>query len=433
MNEAFAERSSSGVKTRLSIMMLLQYAIWGAWLPLLYPYITEHLGWTSKEFGAIAALGASGALLAPFISGQIADRWFSTERFLAFSHAAGGVLVWLLASLGKDQYTAFCVLSFFYGLIYAPTIPLTNSISFHNLNDSEKEFGGVRVWGTIGWIAAGIAMGHWLLHAGGTGTPDEAAAARYAGMADCFRLSAILGWALALFCIILPHTPPQKSTERAFAPLAAIGELRKRTLWVLFLVAFPISVVHQFYFVHTAKFVNQTVSASAKAAETLEPIFGWGGASLMTIGQIAEIVVIACMALVLARWSRKTILLIGLTAYIVRFAVFAFLPIPEAVVPALALHGLCFGCFFFVAFIIVDEECGKDVRASAQGLFNFIVVGVGIIAGNLFAGEIGTIAEGEDGTLDYGYLYLVPLVITAAAALIMLLLYPGGRREAEPA
>ena len=418
-------RTPSSVPLRLSIMMFFQYAIWGAWLPLLYPYVTSHLGWTAKEFGAIAALGACGALLAPFISGQIADRWFSTERFLAASHLIGGALVWMLASLGPEQYTAFCVYSFFYGLIYAPTIPLTNSLSFHNLRSSEKEFGGVRVWGTIGWIAAGIAMGHWLLHVSADAAADAVTTTRIAGIADCFKLSAVLGAVLAVFCLALPHTPPQPAAGRGFAPFAALGALKKRSLWVLFLVAFPVSVVHQFYFVHTAPFVNKTVSASAAATEWLEPIFGWGGAGLMTIGQIAEIVVLACMAFFLVRWSKKAILFTGLLAYMARFAVFAYLPYPVAVVPALALHGLCFGCFMFVAFIVVDEQCGKDVRASAQGLFNFIIIGIGIIVGNLFAGEIGNAATLEGGGVDYSYLYAVPLWITVGCGLLLLLLYPG--------
>jgi nucleoside transporter len=425
-------RSPFHVRLRLSIMMFFQYAIWGAWLPLLFQYVFHHLQWTPDEFGIIAALGACGALVAPFISGQIADRYFSTERFLAVSHGAGGVLVWLLATLEPNDFTLFCIISFFYGMIYAPTIPLTNSISFHHLKSAEKEFGRVRVWGTIGWIVVGILMGHWLLHLGGEGATGDGVAARYAGMADCFKLSAILGWILALFCLFLPHTPPQPSKERSFAPLAAMGELKKRALWVLFLVAFPISVVHQFYFVHTAKFINETVEGSIKATQQLEPIFGWGGASLMTLGQIAEIVVLALMPLILKRWSKKQVLSFGLLAYILRFLVFAYLPYPEVVVPALALHGFCFGCFIFVAFIIVDEECGKDVRASAQGLFNFVVIGIGIIVGNLFAGEIGSIATLEEGGLDYQLLFTVPLVIAVISFLILWALYPKGKKSHEP-
>jgi len=420
-------RTAPHIKVRLAVMMFLQYAIWGAWLPLLFFYVTSHLQWTPGDFGTIAALGACGAILGPFISGQIADRYFATERFLAVSHAIGGLLVWSLASIGPQNYTAFCVLSFFYGLVYAPTIPLTNSICFHNLKNTEREFGAVRVWGTIGWIVVGIAMGHWLLHVTTGLAADQVLPVRHAAMADSFKLSAILGWVLAVFCLLLPHTPPRRSAKRTFAPLAAISELRKRSMWVLFLVAFPISVVHQFYFVHTAPFLEVTVNANT---EWLVPLFGAGGVGLMTIGQIGEIVVLACMPFILRRWSKKNILLLGLLAYITRFAIFAFVPHSAAIVPALALHGLCFGCFFFVAFIIVDEESGSDVRASAQGLFNFIVVGVGIIAGNLFAGQIGDSAVKPEGGFDYVFLFAVPLAITVASAIALLLLYPAKAKAA---
>ena len=182
-----SDRTPFHVRFRLAVMMFLQYAIWGAWLPLLFPYLFNNHGWKPEEIGTIAGLGACGALIAPFISGQIADRYFSTERFLAVSHGIGGVLVWWLSTLESGQYTAFCVCSFFYGLIYAPTIPLTNSLSFHNLKNSEKEFGGVRLWGTIGWIVAGIAMGHWLISVSVGAPAVEVESVRYAGMADCFN------------------------------------------------------------------------------------------------------------------------------------------------------------------------------------------------------------------------------------------------------
>ena len=146
----------ANLKLRLSLMMLFQYAIWGAWLPLLYPYLTEHLGFTDGQFGMLAAIGATGALVAPFLSGQIADRWMSTEKFLGISHILGAALVWQLATL--DEYGEFIVFSLLYSLIYAPTLSLTNSIAFHHLPDRDRDFGKVRVWGTVGWILVGIGI-----------------------------------------------------------------------------------------------------------------------------------------------------------------------------------------------------------------------------------------------------------------------------------
>src|SRR5687768_12794945 len=194
-------RADAGLIFRLSIMMFLQYAIWGAWLPLMFPFFNEHRGLTPATIGYLAAIGAAGALIAPFIAGQIADRYFNTEKFLAISHVVGAVLVWSMAKTGSFQ--ALMVLSFFYALVYTPTLALTNSLAFYHLPDRDRDFGKVRVWGTIGWIAVGIGIGQWLLYRAGT---DRTA--QVAGMGDAFRVSAILGLILGVYCLVLPKTPP---------------------------------------------------------------------------------------------------------------------------------------------------------------------------------------------------------------------------------
>ena len=199
-----------GVKFQLGAMMFLQYAIWGAWLPLLWPFLSNHRGFTGDQIGHMFMVGAAGAIVAPWLAGQIADRYFATEKFLAISHLVGGVLVWRLASV--ESYGAFMAFSLVYSLIYSPTLSLTNSISFAHLPDRDRDFGHVRVWGTVGWIVVGIAIGQWLLH---HHTPADASAeaqraAQSAGMADAFRLSAVLGIMLGLYCLTLPHTPPSK-------------------------------------------------------------------------------------------------------------------------------------------------------------------------------------------------------------------------------
>jgi nucleoside transporter len=417
------------MNARLSWMMFLQYAIWGAWLPLFFPFLTNHRGLEPEQAGNLFAIGAIGALVAPFIAGQIADRWFHTERFLALSHLLGAVLVWQLADV--ETYGGLVLFALLYSLLYAPTLPLTNSLAFHHLPDRDRDFGKVRVWGTVGWIVVGIGIGQWLLHRHTPEGVSDAAvkAAQYAGMADAFRLSAILGALLGLYCLTLPRTPPLVGRQR-FAPFEALGEIVKKPaknpLFWLFVVAFPISCVHQFYFVHTAGFLG---SLDVPLASTINQVFGVGGGGLMTIGQMAEILVLALMPVVARRASRKTLLTVGLVAYVVRFAVFAYLPTPAAVIPALALHGLCFGCFFFVAFLIVDEQTTKDVRASAQGLFNLIVVGFGVIVGNWFAGRVASAAKdgAAAGGLDYRLLYAVPMWVVVGCLLLLLLAYPRRR------
>ena len=408
--------------SRLSIMMFLQYAIWGAWLPLFWPFLKNHRGLEDGQIGTLFSIGAVGALFAPFIAGQIADRWFNTEKFLAISHVIGAALVWQLAT--AESYNSLLVFSILYSLVYAPTLPLTNSLAFHHLADRDRDFGKVRVWGTVGWIAVGIGIGQWLKHRHGADV--------YAGMGDSLRLSAILGGVLGVFCLMLPKPPPQPGKQK-FAPIAVLADVAKNwkrspMFWLL-VIAFPVSCIHQFYFVRTAGFLGTLEVGTG----WIDNIFGVGGGGLMTIGQIAEIGVLAAMPIVAKRLSRKSLLTIGLCAYIARFAIFAYVPHAWAVIPALALHGLCFGCFFFVAFLIVDEETAPDVRASAQGMFNLVVVGFGVIVGNFFAGVVGEGATTEVGgktTTDYSVMFGIPMWVAIGALFVLWIFYPRRRAEA---
>ena len=214
--------------------------------------------------------------------------------------------------------------------------------------------------------------------------------------------------------------------KKGFAPAEALGEVtRNKALFWLFLVSFPIACIHQFYFVRTAGYLGSPELGLNQAATTINKIFGVGGGGLMTIGQMSELIVLAIMPFVAKRLSRKTLLSIGLIAYVLRFFVFAYVQHPWAVVPALALHGVCFGCFFFVAFMIVDEQSTKDVRASAQNLYNLIIMGLGVIVGNLFAGWVDhwAIAPGSTAT-NWRTFFSIPMWIAVACLALVLVFYP---------
>jgi nucleoside transporter len=422
------------VKTRLSIMMFLQYAIWGAWLPLLFPFLLNHRHLTPGQIGNMFAVGALGAILAPFIAGQIADRWFATQKFLGISHILGGALVWQLATI--DTYWGFLAFSLLYSVIYSPTLSLTNSISFHHLPDRDRDFGKVRWWGTFGWICVGIGIGQWLLRMHTPAGLDKAAqeAEQFAGMADAFRLSAILGVVQGVFCFTLPNTPPTKG-KQSNATFEALGEIKKQPLLTLFLLAVPVSCIHQFYFVHASNFLGKFQSDTASK---INEYFGVGGGGLMTIGQMAEVLVLMSMPIVSKTLSRKALLGIGLCAYALRMALFAYVdPIsttthvdPIAILMlGVALHGLCFGSFIFVAFMIVDEETTKDVRASAQSLFNLVIVGIGIIVGSKIAGSVADWATTNKVT-DYTKLFSVPMWASVACLSVLVTFYPSKNKVA---
>ena len=418
---------SVGLNVRLSLMMFLQYAIWGAWLPFLWSFLKDHRGMSGDQIGWMFAVGALGAIIGPFVAGQIADRTFATEKFLGISHLLGAVLIWQLSWI--DSFGMFLAFSLVYGLVYAPTLSLTNSLAFHHLPDRDRDFGRVRLWGTFGWIAVGLLMGHWLAfkHTP-AGEPETVVfAAQVAGKADAFRLSAVLGLVMGLYCFTLPHTPPAKG-EKKSATFEALSEVKRQPLLTLFLIAVPISCIHQFYFVHTEGFLG---FKQLEAPQFFRTIFGVGGGGLMTVGQMSEVLVLAAIPLVAKKLSRKVLLATGIAAYGLRMALFAYvdaipLPTMATLLLGIAMHGLCFGCFIFVAFMVVDEETTPDVRASAQSLFNLVIIGIGIIVGSKVAGWVADWADG-----DYRRLFSVPMWGAVVCLILFLLAYPS-RSRAQP-
>ena len=416
------------LKPRLSAMMFLQYAIWGAWLPFLWSFLSQHRGMDGAQIGNMFAAGAVGAIIGPFIAGQVADRWFATEKFLGLSHLAGAFLIWQLASI--ESSSGFLIFSLIYGMVYSPTLALTNSLAFHHLPDRDRDFGAVRLWGTFGWIAVGIGMGHWLgaMHSPAELSGEALQLAQVAGKADAFKLSAILGVVMGVFCFTLPNTPPARGEGRKNATMEALSEVKRQPLLTLFLIAVPVSCIHQFYFVHTEGFLHDRLVPP----DLFKRIFGVGGGGFMTIGQMTEVLVLGAIPFVAKKVARKTLLAIGLVAYAARMALFAyFQDSAVALLLGIALHGLCFGCFIFVAFLIVDEETTSDVRASAQNLFNLVIIGVGVIVGSKIAGWVA--AEATDPStniIDYTELFSVPMWASIACLVLLLALYPKqGRRE----
>ena len=439
MSTIAAPRMGLGLGSRLSFMMFLQYAIWGAWLPLLWSFLHDYRDFSSGDIGWMFMAGGVGAIFGPFIAGQIADRWFNTEKFLGISHILGGILVWQLAWI--ESYWVFFGFSIVYSLIYSPTLALTNSLAFHHMPDRDRDFGFVRLWGTVGWIVVGVGIGQWLLHSYSLpegASPDEQGMNYAKGMVDAFKLSAILGIGMGIYCFTLPSTPPQKG-ESSFAIGEAVSECSKMPLLLLFLIAVPVSMIHQFYFVYTAGFLGQFQEQSETAVTAINNIFGVGGGGLMTIGQMAEIFVLFLIPFVAAKWSRKSLLAIGLFAYALRMFLFSqlgwlqeTLGVPELVtlLVGIGLHGLCFGCFIFVAFMVVDEECRGDIKASAQNLFNLVIVGVGIVVGSLVAGYIGDYATNADGVVDYTTLFSIPMWAALGCLAVLLGFYPRSAKHA---
>jgi nucleoside transporter len=450
MTTTAAPRMGLGLGSRLSFMMFLQFAIWGAWLPFLYDFLSINRHFKGYEIGWMFTAAGVGAIFGPFIAGQIADRWFNTEKYLGLSHIAGAVVVWIMSTVQNEPvpdgvgtgFWMFLSLSIVYSLIYAPTIALTNSLAFHHMPDRDRDFGRVRLWGTLGWIAVGIGVGQLLRM---YFTPEgatvlEMEVEQAAGMVYAFRISAVLGVVMGIYSFTLPKTPPQTGKQK-FALAETLMEVRSAPLVTLFLIAVPVSMIHQFYFIYTGPFLRGYQNKGEGLTGIVNSIFGVGGGGLMTIGQAMEILVLFLIPFVAARWSRKTLLLIGLFAYAARMFLFSqvgwlnsVVGIPDMVtlIAGVSLHGLCFGCFIFVAFLIVDEECSGDVKATAQNLFNLVIVGIGVVVGSLFTTMLVGDWATTNGVTDYTRLFSVPMYMAIGCLFMLLAFYPGGRSAPSP-
>jgi nucleoside transporter len=413
-------------KARLSAMMFLEFFIWGAWLPLIFGYLPS-LGFTATQQAWILNAFALGSFAAMFFSTQFADRNFAAEKFVAFSHALGGIAILCLA--WTKSFTPFFLLMLVHCLLYVPTISITNSIAFTHLKDAQKEFGRVRLWGTIGWIAASwpfvFVLVDWskvpsLGESGiiaclgaALGTSKEGAAMQEATRYT-FVAAGCASLLLAALSCVLPHTPPKRAAEGAetFAWLEAMRLLKKPFVLVLFVVTFFDAAVHHCYFIWTGRFL--TSPAVGIAGNWVMPV--------MSIGQVAEIGTMALLGGVLKSLGWRTTMTLGVLGHAVRFAVFAFAPSPEAVVAINLLHGVCYAFFFATVYIFVDEYFPKDARSSAQGLFNFLILGLGPFAANFVWTELGERHKvGE--SYDFHSLFLVPSGVAFGAALFLFLFF----------
>ncbi len=457
---------NNAIRFKLFLMMVLEFFIWGAWLPLIFGYLPS-LGFSaSKPPEALSFLSEylpswiailfteqalilnafpMAAIVGMFFSNQFADRNFAAEKFLAFSHLIGG-----LAILGcgfAKTFWPFFGLMLLHCLLYVPTISITNSIAFANMKDAQKEFGIVRMGGTIGWILAAwpftFIFVDWaaVTAANPAGFVDWISAAlshpltgdaAKAATRWTFIVSGLASLALAAFSFALPHTPAKKAGEGAGQKLAwleAAKLLVHPFVLVLWLVTFVDSFVHNCYFNWTGSFLGSPVTAGGVgiASNWIMPV--------MSIGQVAEILTMFVLGATLKKLGWRATMIVGILGHAARFAVYAFLPQHhELIILVQVLHGICYAFFFATVYIFVDAYFPKDVRASAQGLFNVMILGVGALVANSVCPKLIQVTFTQNGVTDFRGLFLVPMTAAlVAAAALALFFHPPRESQAKVA
>jgi len=433
---------NSSFRLRLFVMMVLEFIIWGAWLPLIYGYLPS-LGFTVAQQSWILNAFPIAAIVGMFFSNQFADRNFAAERFLAFSHLVGGVAIFTLAF--TRSFWPFFGLMMLHCLLYVPTLSICNSIAFAHMKDAQKEFGLVRMGGTIGWILAAwpftfilvdwdkvraanpeglVAWLGTVLGSGLTG-PALQAATRWT-----YIVAGIASLVLAAYSLTLPHTPPKKADEAGTEKLAwleAMRLLQKPFVLVLWVITFVDSFLLYAYFNWTGSFLGTAQSAGGPG------IPGNWIMPVMSIGQVMEILTMLILGVTLKKLGWRLTMILGILGHTARFAIYAFFPqSPALIVLVQLVHGVCYAFFFATVYIFVDTYFPKDSRASAQGLFNMMIFGLGNIAANFVCPWLKQEVFTRGEVTDYRALFLVPTLISLIAAAALALLFRPPPAPAAP-
>ncbi|MES2882268.1 MAG: nucleoside permease [Bacteroidota bacterium] len=398
----------STTRVQLSIMMFLEFFIWGGWFVTLGTFLSNNLSAEGTQIGNVFSTQSWGAIIAPFIVGLIADRYINAERILGVLHIAGAVLMYQLYN--ATDIGVFYPYVLAYMILYMPTLALVNSVSFNQMKNPEKEFSSIRLFGTVGWIVAGLLISylfHW----------DSKESIGAGLLKNTFLMSGIAALALGLFSFTLPKTPPtkkrgEKVSVSELLGLDALKLLNSRNFAVFFVSSILICIPLAFYYQNANPFLSNIGVENPTGK--------------MTIGQISEVLFLLFLPLFFSRFGFKKTILVGMLAWALRYVLFAYGDagsLSFMLLIGIALHGICYDFFFVSGQIYTNSKAGERYKSAAQGLITLATYGVGMLIGFAVAGKITDAYKISEGVFDYKMIWLVPAGIALAVAVIFMLFF----------
>ncbi|MBI9016263.1 MAG: nucleoside permease [Phycisphaerae bacterium] len=422
----------TAVRAQLSTMMFVEFFVWGAWTVILVTYLMSGMGFSGKQVGAAYGTAAIASMISPFFVGMFADRFFSAQKLLAFLHLLGGALL-IFVIPKATTWGAFYGALLAYMLTYMPTLALTNTIALKQMQDPEKEFPPIRLFGTLGWIAVGFLVGYMYLSGDGSlkmvfGKVEAGSdLVEVAQTAIPFKMAGIGAIILGLFSFMLPNTPPQsagqKITARDILGLDALNLFKDKSFTVFAICSMLICIPLAFYYNFTNQFLGDAGMLNAPAK--------------MTFGQMSEVFFMLVMPFFFKRLGVKKMLLVGMIFWTARYLCFSFGYSQQALILlylGIIFHGICYDFFFVTGQIYIDQKAPDHLRGSAQGLIAFITLGVGMFIGANVSGMIvDNYTTTVDGVVkqDWGTIWMIPAAMAAVVAIIFALFFKDDKKTAE--